>query len=561
MTDAEPVQEPVREPAKEPRSPLVCGALGRFDRARVEQMARLLGSDDVRVVHQDSSSVLALDREPLRWGGSRHGGLGWIEGLPWRDGAADWRDASRRGACGLVIDGRHRRLHSSVNGLGAVYWLVDGDALYFASRIDPLVRTSPRRLSIDWDAWSSIIALRYPASDRTPFAEVRRLQPWSTLTLRRGRAVRDAPTWPWAEVARTLSRDEAGAGLAQALRETVAQVGRPTVVPLSGGRDSRMLACAFAEAGLATGAVAVSDDEGGDFEESLARPVAAALGLELEVLRAASGNYPRNWETRARLVEHQFVDHAWLVPLSRHLARQDRPVSDGFAMDVLLGRGNRFFTPETLDRAHPRRASLALFDSVRRFGHAHLALAEHLHAPLLERARGLFLEVAGEFEGAEQQAPLTFYRSRTIRGVAMYPTGLLGRRAHIVAPAASHDFAMTSFAATEAAARDDGLYAAAFDALAPEIGRMPSTTTHPRPPASRVRLWRSDPAVAAHRARVADGPLAGVLAPELRAWLDDPDRGDPGPHLRLGLEGVSLLHSWWARYRDVLVDVDVRDLA
>ena len=541
-------------------SPLVCGALGRYDRARVDAIAAALGHDDVRIVHEDPTSVLAMDREPLRWGGRRHQGLGWIEALPWQDGASDWQDASRRGACGLVLDGRHRRLHSSVNGLGSIYWIVDGDALYFASRIEPLVRTSPRLLSIDWDAWSSIIALRYPASDRTPFAEVRRLQPWSTLTWRRGRAVRDAPAWPWAEVERTLSGPEAGEALAESLRETVARVGRPTLVPLSGGRDSRMLAAAFAEAGLAARAVSVSDDEGGDFEEALARPVAEALGLDLEVLRAAAGNYPRNWETRARLVEHQFVDHAWLVPLSRHLAQQDLPVSDGFAMDILLGRGSRFFTPETLDRSDPRRATLALFDSVRRFGHAHLALADHLHAPLVDRARGLFLEVAREFEGAPQQAPLTFYRTRTIRGVACYPTGLLGQRAHLIAPAASHDFAMTSFAATEAAAHQDGLYAAAFEALAPEVGRLPSTTTSPRPPATRVRLWRAEPAVAAHRDRLAEGPLAGLLAPELRSWLDDPGRGDPGPHLRLGLEGVSLLHSWWARYRDVLHEVDVADL-
>jgi hypothetical protein len=542
------------------RSPLVCGALGRHDRDRVGRIAAALGGDDVRFVHEDATSVLAMDREPLRWGRRRHHGLGWIEGLPWQAGAVDWRDAARRGACGLVLDGRHRRLHTSVNGLGSIYWTVDDGALYFSSRIDALVRSSPRRLTIDWDAWSSIIALRYPASDRTPFAEVRRLQPWSTLTWERGRAHREAPAWPWAEAERTLTGPEAGAALAQSLRDTVAAVGRPTLVPLSGGRDSRMLACAFAEAGLAARAVSVSDDEGGDFEEALARPVADALGLDLELLRAASGNYPRNWETRARLVEHQFVDHAWLVPLSRHLARQDLPVSDGFAMDVLLGRGNRFFTPETLDRSDPHRASLALFDSVRRFGQAHLALAEHLRAPLLDRARGLFLEVAAELEGAQQQAPLTFYRTRTVRGVACYPTGLLGRRAHIVAPAASHDFAMASFSATEAAARDDGLYAAAFEALAPEIGRMPSTTTSPRPPGGRVRLWLSEPAVAAHRERLAEGPLAGVLAPELRAWLDTADRSEPGPDLRLGLEGVSLLHSWWARYRDVLREVDVRDL-
>jgi hypothetical protein len=43
-------------------------------------------------------------------------------------------------------------LHSSVNGLGPIYWIEDRDATYFASRIDPLVVTAAAPLSIDWDA-------------------------------------------------------------------------------------------------------------------------------------------------------------------------------------------------------------------------------------------------------------------------------------------------------------------------------------------------------------------------------------------------------------------------
>ncbi|MCF6376529.1 asparagine synthase-related protein [Nocardioides KLBMP 9356] len=541
------------------RSPLVCGALGRHDRDRVRRMAAALGAD-VRIQHEDRTATLALDREPLRWGDRRHGGLGWIEGQPWRAGPTTWEQASTAGACGLVLDGRKRRLHSSINGIGAVYWMVDGDAVYFSSRIDPLVQAAPGPLTIDWDAWSSIIAVRFPAGDRTPFAEIRRLEPYSTLSVERGRPVLESPPWPWLDVEQHLDRHEAGAALARILLETAEAVDRPVLVPLSGGRDSRMLACTFAEAGLASRAISVADDEGDTHEEDLARPVADALGLEQERLAADPADYPANWQARARLVEHQFVDHAWLVPLSRHVARQDLPITDGLAMDTMLGHGTRFFVEETLDRDDARRASLALFDSMRQYGRGHLALTEHLRGPVEERARALFLGVAEQFEGAPEQTRLTFYRTRTVRGVASYATGLLGQRASVVAPAIGNDFVVTSLAATTEARDLDHLYVATFDALAPHIGRLPSTATAERRAPHLPRVWRSDPAVDAHRKRIARGPLRGLVDPELRAWLRSSPRGELSPDLRLGMEAISLLHSWWWRYRDRLHEVDVRDL-
>lgn len=66
--------------------------------------------------------------------------------------------------------------------------------------------------------------------------------------------------------------------------------------------------------------------------------------------------------------------------------------------------------------------------------------------------------------------------------------------------------------------------------------------------------------MAAHRERLARGPLAGLVAPGLRAWLDGSPRPELDPDLRLGLEGVSLLHAWWERYRGQLCEVDVKDL-
>lgn len=78
---------PFRDAEAPSRAPLACGALGRYDRGRVAEMAAKL-DDRMRVVHEDRDSILMLDREPLTWSGRRERGLGWIEGGEWRGGVA-----------------------------------------------------------------------------------------------------------------------------------------------------------------------------------------------------------------------------------------------------------------------------------------------------------------------------------------------------------------------------------------------------------------------------------------------------------------------------------------
>jgi len=512
-----------------------------------------------QLAHEDEGSILLLDRGPLRWCGARQRGLGWNEGIPWRDGASDWAEASRRGACGMVIEGRRRYLHSSINGLGPIYWIEDGRALYFASRIDPLVRTAPGPLSIDWDAWAAIVALRFPIGERTPFVEIRRLEPFSTLGRRLRRFRSHSRTWPWAEAEPQLDRNGAAEGVLEGVRGAVASLDGPVAAPLSGGRDSRMVACGLAEAGKASVALTVNDDEGDSFEEDLAAPVAAALQIPHERLRAQPDQYPSNWEERARLVEHQFVDHAWLVPLAQRIGGEGVPVADGFAIDALLQRGSRFFLPETLDH-RPRHASLSLFDSMRQYGKAHLALTETFHEPLVARAQEQFLGAAKPYEGNPSQSTLIFYRTRTARGVSCYPSGLLGSQAQVFAPGASDEVAMAVLSAKAEAREHDGLYPAVFDLLNGPVGRLPSTSDTPRQPPDLFRCWCSEQAIDAHRLRLGAGPLAPHLSAELREWLRAPKRGELSPDLRLGMEAVSLLHSWWNRYREHLREVDPADL-
>jgi hypothetical protein len=525
-------------------------------------MAELLGSDSA-FSHEDESSALILDREPLRWGAGQRRGFGWIEGDARRPAATlpKWEAASLAGVCGLALDGRRRFLHSAVNGLAPLYWIEQDGAVYFASRIDPLVRTSPSRLTIDWDAWAAIIALRYPLGTRTPFAEIRRLS--ASSTLRRsgwGRTKEQRQRWPWAEVEPDQSNAAAAEAMAAALVETLAPLPGEIICPLSGGRDSRLLFLTLARDGRVAAAATVPDDEGDTHEEDLAKPVAAAFGVPQERWRGETSEYASEWEERAQRVEYEFVDHAWLVPLARRLADTAAPVPDGFAIDSFISAGRHFYTPETVSSENPRAAARAMFESLRRYGHTQLALEESFQAPLIERARGQYLSAARRFEGHANQAFLSFYSSRSLRGVSTYSTKLLGDRSWVVSPGATDPFARAALSIPAEAKFNGAAYRAIFEILTPQVAALPSTAEAPRKEAHLPRRWCSPTALDLHRRSLRDGPLAPHLSTELQTWMDGPAEVEPNWHLRLGIEGVSLFHAWWRRYSDCLRDVDPTDL-
>ena len=115
--------------------------------------------------------MLVMDREPIRWEGEGRG-LAWSERPETISGAGirDWRDAAcAAAACGLVLDGRRSYVHSSVAGMAPVYYMEHDGAVYFATTIDALALASPRRLSVDWEAWAGILTIDFPLGDRTPF--------------------------------------------------------------------------------------------------------------------------------------------------------------------------------------------------------------------------------------------------------------------------------------------------------------------------------------------------------------------------------------------------------
>ena len=180
--------------------PVACGALGHYDEGEVRRIQGALGRG-LSIAHQDETSILLLDRPPISWKHRLTRGFAWSEAAPeCSSRVTSWRDAATElAACGLVLEGDGAYLHSSVAGVAPIYYLEEGDATYFASRIDPLVQTCRGKLSIDWAAWAAIFLLTAPLGDGTPFLEVRRLRPFSVLEHRPHDGARQiGHEWPWA---------------------------------------------------------------------------------------------------------------------------------------------------------------------------------------------------------------------------------------------------------------------------------------------------------------------------------------------------------------------------
>jgi hypothetical protein len=548
------------------RRPLACGALGGYDRALVQRIADELGVE-MRVAHQDDTSLLLLDRPAINWRARDRRGFAWSEDAALRGRARSWREAAcELSACGLVVEPGRRRAHSSVSGVAPVYWLEHDGAVYFASRIDPLVRALPGRLSVDWRAWASIFYLRFPLGTRTPFREVRRLRPFSTLewdaTRDRVRA-HEAP-WPWAEVEPSLDLEEGADALVSEMGDAVASLaGRPTVCTLSGGRDSRLILCLLKERGAGpVRAITVSPDNGHRREEELAARVAAELGVPHAAVEGRDEDFWEDTRARALRVDYQLAAPPWAMPLAAALRAERATVTDGLGLDTLAQAGSQFFTEEMLHADGTPAVARALWrrmlgTTMRRM--VPTTLSRELGQALKPLARHQFLRESRRFRGHPAEAALTFYATRTLRGTSLAPHALLGAELATVTPFTRHGVAHACLAIRPIEKFNDRIYRAIFARVNSKVGGLPSTHDEaPKPAARRPRRGLSPAAIRGYERVLADGPLTPALSSEVRGHLAQGTLGEAlrDPVMHRGALAVSLFHLWHERYADRLGDAD-----
>jgi hypothetical protein len=539
--------------------PAVCGALGDFDPERIERMraAFVRLEQPLETVHEDESSVLLLDCEPVEWSGRRARGIGWSEGPATGGEATSWKQAAQRLACcGLVVDGGARYVHSSVAGVAPIYYMEDADATYFASRIDPLVGSCPpdRKLTIDWEAWAGIFLMTAPLGDRTPFLEVRRLPPFSTLRHRPGKGPsRLSPAWPWADVA--LDGGQKGEAVIECLREAIDEVppGR-LVVPLSGGWDSRLLLMLASEReDVRLSAWTLKSSHRGSDESPYARAVAKAMKVRLTQI-GRGRSFWGDHEKVALRCDFQTTHHGWFMPMARRLHDGSHTLLDGLAGGIFV-RGH-FVTEEMLGKRTRGERLALLWESLSNSNSTANVLSERVSRILTKLALRAWQREARALASSPAQLSLTAYRTRTLRGISLAPTSILGAEAAVMTPFTDNRVARASLAVPPGSKIDGALYREVLAAVDPRVGALPSTNDAaeaPEQPTGNREIKRG--ALEGFGERLRSTPLRDEVNPEV---LDSTERltqileKSKSAHL---IRALSLMSMWEERYRDRLAEI------
>ena len=540
-------------------NPAVCGALGDFDPDRIEQIraAFALLEQPLEAVHEDESSALLLDCEPITWSGRTSRGIGWSEGPELEADVRSWKEAAQQLACcGLVLDGDSRYVHTSVAGVAPLYYMEDGDATYFASRIDPLVRScAPERmLTIDWEAWAGIFLMTAPLGDSTPFQEVRRLPPFSTLRHRPGNGPRRlSPAWPWADVA--LDDTQRGEALLEGLRGAIAEVPAGRVVcPLSGGWDSRLLLLLASErADVRLSAWTLKSSHRGSDESPYAQAVAKALELPLTKL-ARGRSFWGDHEKVALRCDYQTTHHGWFMPMARRLHEGSHTLLDGLAGGIFV-KGH-FVTDEMLGKRTRRERLALLWEYLSNSGSTADVLSERVSRLLTKLALRAWQREARALASSPAQLSLTAYRTRTLRGISLAPTSILGAEAEVITPFTDDRVARASLAIPPARKVDGALYREILAEINPKVGALPSTNDaaeRPDQPTGNREIKKG--ALEGFGERLRSTPLRDEVNP---AVLDSTERlkeildTSKSAHL---IRALSLMSMWEERYRDRLAEI------
>ncbi len=424
--------------------PFVCGALGVVAPDRLARLHRAVPG--LTTVHEATGVVLLANAplSPYRVDGPVRA---WAFGDRSPAPTDDWQAAAVAAeAPGLVDDGDQVVLHSGALGFIDLFTRYLGDALWFASRIEPLVSLDPAPLDVDWEAWASVIVFHCPSGDRTPFQAVRRLQGSRMHILdratRRIRSERWSPPWHGLDSVDQDAGDPVE--IMERLRDTMRGMQPvPYALALSGGYDSRLVAIAARDVGTDMTAWSTSKDDGRD-DVPITRDLAALLDLELRYVDPSAVPYPVAGEEVRDRTGGMVAMHTWMGPLGAALRSNGQPVLTDTIGGVLIGGAN--ITAEMLVQPPGRARLIALRTQVERPPIIGKTLAETAVPWIMDTAHASWLAAVRHLEGDANGLVLSTIETRDTRGIITMPMWLFGPEVRVETPTSRPEMILAALA-------------------------------------------------------------------------------------------------------------------
>lgn len=480
--------------------------------------------------------------------------------------APTWRTAARDDdVAGLLLDEQDGSalLHSSISGIQPLYVELTDDAVFFSTDLNLLISTAPEALEPDWSAWAQIIGLGAPLAGRTTVKGMSRLGPMQYISIAAGqRPELKTADWEWQNITPEpgLGPHDLSAEIIRALSDQISSLpSSPPQPMLSGGRDSRLLA------GLARQhhpdehltAWTTSSDTGTTLEELTAARIAHHLDLDQRIVIGRHDRFTRDFLDYARVTGFQSSFHVWLIPIAAELAGQDGTILDGLGGGVFLGGG----FPDDADLLASNPTPQQILDG--RFARLsrYLGVADELLAPgcadaLTSHSRRDFDVVAEPFAEHPNGSTLTAYLTRTLPGISMAPSAVLGGSRPTAVPIMSHRVVSAALRVPPEAKRDGAWYPDLLATVDPALAEIPTAadlTTHRQ----HIRRGASWQAAQWYRTVITTSPVAQLLGEKLlNAETEDWQRQLTRTRAQHLIRGLALLALWLREFDGVLTTTD-----
>ena len=173
--------------------------------------------------------------------------------------------------------------------------------------------------------------------DRTLYDEVKRVPAGSTLQWsREGLTITGIPRAKHRDVPR--SPEEAVEGFIDRFREAIrlrSSIPGDLVMPLSSGRDSRMMLLALIDLDvLPREIITIGSNDNADVR--IARTLADSLRIPFRQIEGGTQQWLEIEEYRHRMCGYEALEHSWLIPLWRRLSHGSATWFDGLGCGSIL---------------------------------------------------------------------------------------------------------------------------------------------------------------------------------------------------------------------------------
>jgi len=254
--------------------------------------------------------------------------------LPADPGSYDgfYAAVGRHGDHGLVAQ-------ADLLGLFPIYHMAAADAVLVATSPTLIRQHEGAGTELDLEGLAGILLTGGPCGGRTVWSGIRRLAPGHVLLADRGRSLEiHHYTPPVSDALHAVPFQEQLEAMDEAVRRALARQarGRETVLLLSGGRDSRLVAGALDALGNPMSTLTLGRPW--DNEAYCARPVARTLGVSHRLEDVSPESYPtlaRQWARWEHLVGNVSGLDTWSLPYL--LPGDGRLVVSGLLLEGAVG--------------------------------------------------------------------------------------------------------------------------------------------------------------------------------------------------------------------------------